>query len=111
MAKTKAILVATRQLRGGVKDKNDVIVRSTLEAGEELTAEKAKALGLIDADVKTLTESGALVEQDARVAESDGGVALAAAIARAEKAEGEVKALTAKVTDLEAQLAAAKKPA
>ena len=86
-AKTTKILVAVGELRGGATVVND---------GEELTAAKAKAIGLDEDAIAGLLERGTLVEVSARQAEGGGdygGAALADAIARAEKAEGEVAEL------------------
>lgn len=107
MSKTTKILVAATMLVGGVKNKAGGIDAAELNAGDELTKDKAKALGLSGEDVAALIAQGKLEEVDARLAEAapqaDGGAALAEAVARAEKAEAEI-------AELKKQLDAAKKP-
>lgn len=92
-APSTAILLAVGELTGG---------GVTIAAGGELTEDLAKEIGLDAEAIADLKARGALVEVQARSATGDGSVELAAAIARAEIAEAEVKTLTAKVAELEA---------
>jgi uncharacterized protein (UPF0335 family) len=113
MTKKVAILVAVGMLAGGLTVK-DKFVPFSVKDGEELTPDKIEKLGLTKADVDDLKERGAIMDVDVRAAE-DGDAdasdtALAAALDRAEKAEGEVKTLTDKVAELEKDLAEATKP-
>lgn len=113
MTNKVAILVAVGMLAGGLTVK-DKFVPFSVKDGEELTPEKIEKLGLSKADVADLKERGAIIDLDVRAAE-DGDTdaadsTLADAIARAEKAEGEVKTLTDKVAALEKDLAEATKP-
>lgn len=101
MGKTKAaaavqstaILIAVGELSGG---------GVTLAGGAELTDDLAKEIGLDAEAIADLKARGALVEVQARAASGDGAAELAAAIARAETAEGLVATLTAKVAEFEA---------
>ena len=65
MSKTIAVLVAAHQIVGG-----STAVPAQIDAGEELTAEKVKALGLSDDEVAALVAKGALIEVEARAAET-----------------------------------------
>ncbi len=107
----KKILVAIAVLTGGVVVKG-VTVPFEVEPGEELTAKKAEKLGLDEKAIEGLIERGSVGLIDVREAEEDSDSAeeLAAAVTRAEKAEGEVKTLTDKVAELEKDLAEATKP-
>lgn len=101
MSKTK-ILVATMTLSGGTP-----LEPFSLAGGEELTGARAEALGLDEDSVADLLARGMIEEVDVRSAESGAkgeSKALAAAVKRAEAVE-------AKVTELEAALAAAAKSA
>lgn len=102
MANTTKITVAVEELTGGSK-KGEFV---KLAAGEELTAEKVKAFGLTKDDIEDLKTRGKIVEIDARVAEAGSkgeSAELKDAIARAEKAEGEVATLTEQVEKLTAE--------
>jgi hypothetical protein len=102
MAKSTHILVAAVQLVGAAG--------FTLQAGEEFTDKIAKKLGIDDAEAGTLKGRGVLVEVEARTAEpvTDGdAAALEEAIARAEKAEADLKAANDKLADLQKQIDAA----
>ena len=108
----KKILVAIAALSGGIMV-NKEIVGFEVHPGEELSTEKIKKLGLSEDHLKLLQESGAIGEVEVREAEADAAVddaALKAAVARAEKAESEVKVLTETVAGLEKDLADATKP-
>lgn len=110
MAKT--ILVAVALLSGGLLVK-DVLKPFEVQPGEELTTKKLEQLGLSEADIASLKDKGSIAEIDVREAEATADVddsALKAAIARAEKAEGEVKTLTDNVDQLTKDLAEATKP-
>jgi hypothetical protein len=112
---SKSILVATREIHGGT-DKGGLAV---LAPREELTAEKRKELGLDKEALASLIESGALLEQTARVAGAGDMIDAAthrAAVERADKAEQDLatanQALTAaseQIASLTTQLEAAKK--
>lgn len=110
---SKTIMVAVALLSGGVLA-NGTLQAFEVKPGEEVTEAKAKKLGLNEAGVKAAIELGQIAEVEARVAESGDsagdGEALADAVTRAEKAEGQVKALTDKVVALEKDLAEATKP-
>ena len=110
MAK-KDILIATRQLRGG-KSKGE---REFVQAQEELTAAKQKALGLSKDDVQDLIETGAVIEIPADVGSGDDSAEVKAANKRADDAEKrasdaetKVAELTAEIETLKTQLEAAK---
>ncbi len=107
MSNSKMILVATRQIIGGAK-KGETIV---LEAQAELTAAKAKAMGLVKDDIADLIAKGALAEVDVRVAEGGASGETAAETARADKAEAALKEANDTIAKLEADLAEATKPA
>ena len=70
---TKKILVATRELRGGVpvKGKEGEVERHVVRRGEHLTAAVIKKLGLTNGDVGALKKSGAIEERDALAADRD----------------------------------------
>ncbi len=102
VAAATVILIAVGELSGG---------GITLADGEELTAEKAKKIGLEPDDIADLVTKGKLMEVSVRQAETIGSDELGDAIARATAAEGEVKTLTAQVADLTAKLEAATKKA
>lgn len=109
MAKSTEVLIATQLLIGGTLDKHGAATPAELKAGEELTTEAAKALGLDKDAIADLKDRGALASVSARFSDGGDGAALTAATDRAEAAE-------ARVAELEAELkaaleAAAKKPA
>lgn len=102
MANTTKILVAVEELTGGAK-KGDV---HKLNGGEELTAEKIKALGLSNDDIEALKGRGKIVEIDARATETGSkgdNAALKAAEDRAIDAETKVATLTEEVETLKAE--------
>ena len=105
MAKTKTILVATREIAGGTKDKNDKLTRATLKAHEELTPAKKKDLGL-DADaVDSLKDAGVLIEVPVHSGETEGSSkAEKDAIARADAADAKVAELEQAKAELESQV-------
>lgn len=98
MAKTM-ILVAAATLVGMAKGE----AKFRLPQGEELTAGAKKKLGLTDKDIDELIARGQVVETEVRAAEGAKGdaEAIAAATKRAEDAEAKVKALEARVAELE----------
>lgn len=115
MSNTKTILVATREIVGGTEKGG----RSTLKAHEELTTKAAKALGLGEDEIATLTEGGSLIEVPAHVSSDGAGsdsAALKAEKDRADKAERALAAANEEIATLKTQLeeaakAAAKNPA
>lgn len=99
MANTTKITVAVEELTGGTKKGESV----TLGAGDELTAEKIKALGLSKDDIADLKARGKVVEVDARVADTGSkgdDAALKAAEDRAIAAETKVAELSEEVEKL-----------
>ena len=109
---SKTILIAVAMLSGGLLVK-DALVAFEVEPGEELTKSKIEKLGLSAADVDDLRAKGSIEEVEVREAEADAAVddaALKAAVARADQAESEVKALTETGAGLEKDLAEATKP-
>lgn len=109
---SKTILVAVALLSGGVFVK-DALKSFEVQPGEELTKTKVDQLGLSKDDIAALKANGSIAEVDVREAEAEAVAddsALKAAVARAEKAEGEVKTLTDTVASLEKDLAEATKP-
>lgn len=101
MGKTTKILIARHQLRGGKKAGD----REIVEAQHELSAERQKALGLTSDDVEALIARGAVVEVDAKAAESSGDAEVRAATKRADAAEAKVATLEQEKADLAAEVA------
>jgi hypothetical protein len=107
---SKTILVATREIHGGTTGKEGSTLREVLQAGTELTDAKKKALGLDKEGIAALVASGALLEQQARLAGSEDTVDSAthrAAVERADKAEQDLEGANASLTDLQTKLDAA----
>lgn len=102
----KKILIAARELHGGTEKGGPAV----LNAGEELTTEAQKALGLKKDDVDALVAAGTLSEVNAREAGGGNDASLAAANKRADDAEAQVAELTKQVETLTAELAEATKP-
>lgn len=102
MAKKTLILIAAVQIVGAAG--------FTLKAGEEFTDKAADNLGIDKDEAEALKRRGVLVEMEARAAEvaNEGdAAALEAAIARAEKAEADLKEANDKLADLQKQIDAA----
>ena len=120
MAKTKIHVAAATLV--GAKPKGETVPFRLLQ-GEELTAEAKKKLGLGKNDIDELVERGMVVEMEVRAAEGSASGEFEAMKARADKAEGDAReldaelskaieekaALAARVEELEAELAEAKK--
>ncbi|UZW55551.1 hypothetical protein NUH86_01730 [Sphingobium sp. JS3065] len=69
----KKILVAARELRGGVppKDKEGAVERHVARRGDHLTSAVIKKLGLKATDIEALKLSGAIEERDALAPDRD----------------------------------------
>jgi len=107
---SKTILIAAVLLSGGVTGKDGKIASCTVQPGDELTADKLKALGLAENDVEAFIAEGKIAQTEVREAVADDdtdAAALAAANKRADDAEAALKVAQAKIAELEA---AAKKP-
>lgn len=103
MSMKTTILIAAHELRGGVIPKKGEPKQSiTVTAGEELTPEKAKALGLDRNAIDDLLARGSLAEVSARVAAGEAGDEIAALreqlAAERQRAEDAEKALAAAAT-------------
>ncbi|MDH2129889.1 hypothetical protein N5J77_02040 [Sphingobium yanoikuyae] len=105
MTRKTTILVAVHALTGGTTAKDEE--KFKVRAGSELTDDVIKRLGLDAKTIEKLKETGAIVAQSAIAAEPGEDVAtLEAQLSTERKRADDAEA---KVRDLEAQLAAAKK--
>lgn len=107
MTRKTTILVAVHALTGGTTAKDEE--KFKVRAGSELTDDVIKRLGLDAKTIEKLKETGAIVEQSAIAAEPGEDVATLEAQLLTERKRADDA--EAKVKDLEAQLAAAKKTA
>lgn len=107
MTRKTNILVAVHALTGGTTAKDEA--KFKVRAGTELTDEVIKRLGLDAKTIDKLKETGAIVEQSAIAAEPGEDVAtLEAQLSTETKRANDAEA---KVKELEAQIATAKKAA
>ena len=110
MRKSTFVLVAVHAIVGGLAGKGGGLIEAVLDAGEELTEAKRKALGLDDDAIAGLQASGALREVEVREAEFDEGDSDAAITAKLSAETKRADAAEAKVKELEELLAEATKP-